>query len=495
MNVTIMKRFSGYTLLPMFFMIFLISCNTGNRMDIQRLLSPAALPYLKNCKMIQISSYDQTGGNKDYIIIPAGKNATIFNVEGPGMITRFWMSIDSKDPFFLRRIVVRIFWDDEARPSVEVPLGDFFGSGFKYQNHISQFMGMSNGGYFCYLPMPFEKNARIEIVNQTRLIVNNLFFQVDYQKFEGALDPEVGYLHAQWNRSIRTDYDTNYMLLKAVGKGHIVGVNLNIQSYDGSMRFLEGDEMVYVDGEKRPSIHGTGTDDFFSGGLNFRNGQYSGPLNGLTEKNDSLGRISAYRFFVLDPIPFRKNIKFTIEHGHNNSEIADYSSTVFWYQLEPHQPFPPFPPAGQRIPLRVVKPARMIEAEKLKFNLEGLKSRIMDMSEYGPDWGGNKQLLIESYNKSSFTLSVNGIKEGFKQVIIYYTKGPEYGNADVFIGNQKAGEINGYSPFILPNGKVIISDSSNLSGVKSSVDIRFVINGKDTNSNGFHVGLDGLKFQ
>ena len=108
----------------------LSSCNTGNRADIQLLLSPAALPYLKSSKLIQVSSYDTSGGNRDRITIDPGKKITIFDVDGPGMIARIWFAIDSRDPYFLRRVVIRIFWDDENRPSVEVPLGDFFGCGF-----------------------------------------------------------------------------------------------------------------------------------------------------------------------------------------------------------------------------------------------------------------------------------------------------------------------------------------------------------------------------
>ena len=146
----------------------LSSCNTGNRTDIQHLLSPAALPYLKSSKLIQISSYDTSGGNNDRITIEPGKKATIFNVDGPGMIVRMWFAIDSRDLYFLRRVVIRIYWDDEPRPSVEVPLGDFFGCGFKYKQYISQYLGMTSGGYICYFPMPFESSARIEIANETR---------------------------------------------------------------------------------------------------------------------------------------------------------------------------------------------------------------------------------------------------------------------------------------------------------------------------------------
>lgn len=470
-------------------MLIFTGCNTGYRTDIQQLLSPAALPYLKKSKMIQVSSADSSGGNNDRISIAPGKTVTIFNTEGPGMIVRMWFAINSRDPYFLRRVVMRIYWDNESKPSVEVPFGDFFGTGFKYRQYVSQFIGMTSGGYICYFPMPFERSARIEITNETRQEVDGFLYQIDYQKFEGALESDVAYFHAQWNRSIRTNYDSNYVILHAEGKGHLVGVNLNIQSYDGKFSFLEGDEMIYVDGEKRPSIQGTGTEDFFSGGWYFNQGEFSGPFGGLIYKNDTLGQIAAYRFHILDPVPFKKNIRVTIEHGHGNQEIADYSSTAYWYQMEPHKPFPHFPIAGQRIPLRIVKPLRMYEAEKLNFSLGGLKSAILDMSDYGPDWGGHRQIVVESREHSSFELTINGLKESIYDMDLYYSKGPEYGNAKIFVNNVQAGVITGYSPHMLPNGKVTLAGLKPLS---ESVVIQFIVTEKEPLSKGYSIGLDGV---
>jgi len=485
------KFFLLGTIFGLVMLFGLFSCNTGYRTDIQHLLSPAALPYLKKSKLIQVSSYDSSGGNNDRIYIAPGRKTDIFKAEGPGMIVRMWFAVDSRDPYFLRRMVIRIFWDDEPKPSVEVPIGDFFGCGFKYKPYITQFLGMTSGGYVCYFPMPFERDARIEIANETRQDIG-LLYQIEYQKFEGALESDVAYFHAAWKRSIRTNYDSNFVILQAEGKGQVVGVNLNIQSYDGSLKFLEGDEMIYTDGEKRPSIHGTGTDDFFSAGWYFNNGEFAGPYSGLIYKNDTLGQIAAYRFFIVDPIPFKKNIKVTIEHGQGNQDIADYSSTAYWYQIEPHKQFPHFPIAGQRIPLRIVKPARMFEAEKMIFKLEGLKSKVMDMSDYGPEWGENKQIVIEAHDKSSFGLDINGLKESVYDLNLYHSKGPEYGNADIYVNNVKAGTIYGYSPYILPSGEVTLKDLKTLTG---SVDIRFVVTGKDALSKGYLIGLDGVSME
>ncbi len=483
-----MKKYCYFLVSTCLFLSF-SACNTGNRQDIASLIDPASLPYLKNSKLIQVSSSDSSGGNNDHITIPPGKKATIFNVEGPGMISRIWFKIHSQDPYYLRRIVIRIYWDRETKPSVEAPLGDFFGNGFVYNQYVSQYLGMTSGGFVCYFPMPFESRARIEIANETLHEISALYYQINFQKFEAALESDVAYFHALWKREIQTTGDSNYVVLNATGQGHVVGVNLNLQSYNGGFSYLEGDEMIYVDGEKKPSIAGTGTEDFFSGGGYFSKGVYNGPYSGLMYKDDSLGRIAAYRLFVVDPIPFRKGIIFTFEHGHANLEVADYSSTIYWYQMEPHKPFPAFPKAGQRIPLRIVKPSGMTEAENLKFNLGGLKSRVADMSDYGPDWGENKQLIIESHDKSTFGLTLNGLKDVMYDLTLYYTKSPDYGNVELFVNGTKAGVMDGYSPYVLPEGKMVVSNIKN-SG--QTIELTFLVNGKNKNAKGYYFGIDGL---
>ncbi|MBN2366833.1 MAG: DUF2961 domain-containing protein, partial [Calditrichaeota bacterium] len=130
--------------------VLLFAVSVFAQSEIENLLDPSRLPYLKNSRFYQISSYDTTGGNNDRINLLDGQKATIAQMEGPGVITRIWITIDSRDPYFLRRIVLRMYWDDEKNPSVEVPVGDFFGTGFRYKHYLSQFLGMSSGGYYCY---------------------------------------------------------------------------------------------------------------------------------------------------------------------------------------------------------------------------------------------------------------------------------------------------------------------------------------------------------
>src|SRR5690606_33855779 len=133
---------------------------------LEHLLDPSRLPCLKAGRHLQISSFDSPGGNDDRITLRNGETAVLADIEGPGVITRIWITINSPDPHFLRRIVLRMFWDDEVAPSVEVPVGDFFGTGFEYTPYVSQLVGMTSGGYFSYFPMPFNERDGIAGENQ-----------------------------------------------------------------------------------------------------------------------------------------------------------------------------------------------------------------------------------------------------------------------------------------------------------------------------------------
>lgn len=399
------------------------------------------LEQLKPYKMIQVSSHDTTGGNNDRINLKIGETATLAELTGPGRIVRIWVTIDSRDPWFLRRILLRMFWDDETHPSVEVPVGDFFGTGFGYHTYISEYVGMTSGGYFCHFPMPFQKSARIEVENQTGLEVYAFYYHIDYQQLDAPLSDQTAYFHASWNRDVRTDSPTNYTVLEAKGRGHFVGLNMSMQSRRGSLWYLEGDEMVWVDGETYPSIYGTGTEDYFTGGWYFNRGEFCAPYHGLILKNDSLARIAAYRLHIKDPIPFRSSLKFTIEHGHGNEEIADYSSTAYWYQTEPHQPFPEILKASLRIPLRTTVPPGVIEAETL-LSQSKIKHEIVDMSDFGAEWSGFKQLQISGKSGERFRLRIPAAEDRYS-ARLFYTQGPEYGKVLIFHRGKKITAIEG----------------------------------------------------
>ncbi len=468
--------------------MFVVSAAAGQP-ALDNLLSPSRLPFLKSSKLVQISSNDTTGGNDDFISIPAGATARLADIQGPGVITMFWTTIASSDKYFLRHIVLRMYWDGEKDPSVEVPIGDFFGTGFQYKEYVTPFVGMSSGGYYCYFPMPFNISARVEVTNETGQAIPSLYYHIDYHKLPGPMDSTVAYFHASWHREIRTDPSHYYTLLEAEGEGHLVGINMSMQSYDGGLRFLEGDENIYVDGEERASVKGTGTEDYFNSGWYFNQGEFNAPYHGLILKDETLGRIAAYRFHILDCIPFKKSIRALIEHGDRNVEIADYSNTAYWYQKEPHRPFAPMLPPGLRIPLRVQVPNGALEAESLTPQATMLSSSVEDMSAYGADWSGFKQLKVKAEKKGDKFSLLLPAREGRYDVDVYFSKGPSYGNVDVLPAGAAGASYSGYNESILPGGKISLK---NLHPLHGKIALQFVVRGKDPGSAGYDVGLDAF---
>ena len=459
---------------------------------LDNILSASRLPYLKRSRLVQISSHDTTGGNNDFIRVPAGATASLADIRGPGVVTMIWVTIASPDPYFLRRIVLRMYWDGETSPSVEVPIGDFFGTGFQYKHYVTPFVGMSSGGYYSYFPMPFNTGARIEVVNETGQEVNSFYYHIDYQRLGEPLEPDVARFHATWHRELRTSPGRYYTLLEAEGEGHLVGVNMSMQSYDGGLSFLEGDEMIYVDGETEASVKGTGTEDYFNSGWYFNQGEFSAPYHGLIIKDDSLGRIAAYRFHVLDVIPFTKSIRALIEHGDRNSEVADYSSTAYWYQKEPHRPFDRMMPPVMRIPLRVQVPGGAIEAETLTPRETTLPFSVEDMSQFGPDWSGSKQLRIGARSAGEkFTLSLPAADDRY-DVDIFFTKGPACGDVVVLDDGRKVGAFNAYDRSVGPGGKITLGDIRASGG---EIRLQFVVAGKFSRSAGYAVGLDAFSLR
>lgn len=351
------------------------------------------LAFIKSAKSLRASSYDVTGGNKDYWQLPAGETAVIMDVKGCGAIKHIWMTIQHHDEVFLRKLVLEMYWDGEENPSVRVPLGDFFGVGFGHVKHfvslpLSTVIGTTehrpadgfSGSMNCYFPMPFGTSAKVQIINESKVQVENLFFMIDYELTDEPIAGDVGRFHAQYRSEtpctkivhqsdgarpipgelpgVNTTGDENYVILDAEGQGQYVGCLLNIDNFDATNQMYtwpgEGDDMIFIDGEKwPPSLHGTGTEDYFCNSWGFPSGEYAGPYHGITLGTDSdeyFGKWSVYRFHIEDPVRFTKSVRVTIEHGHANDQGNDYSSVAYWYQLEPHAAQPQLPSVEKRMP-------------------------------------------------------------------------------------------------------------------------------------------------
>lgn len=320
------------------------------------------------------SSYDRSGGNADARTIAPGETLTLLDAAGPGLITHLWVTIASDDPHHLKALVLRMYWDGEPTPSVEAPIGDFFGLGlgdyFLYQS-IPLAVG-SDKALNSFFPMPFQKHARVTVTNEGSQKVDAFYFNLDYRSYTKPLAADQLYFHAQyrqaapakgWTNQWRSNDDPivndkknlngegNYVWLEATGRGHFVGVTMSVlQNQDGW--WGEGDDMFFVDGETTPSINGTGSEDYFLGawdfgGHSFAYGLFGAPVVGPERVG---GRWSLYRFHLDSPIPFTKSLRATIEHGHANHRSDNFFSVAYWYQTEPHAKFPPLPPLEERIP-------------------------------------------------------------------------------------------------------------------------------------------------
>lgn len=347
------------------------------------------LPFIReNTRRGRESSWDETGGNDDRFHLDPGEKAELAALEGPGSVTHIWMTLDCTEKHYLRKAVLRMFWEGEENPSVEVPVGDFFGLGHALSKNFSSLpltMSPKDGkGFNCYFPMPFMEDARIELENDCEHSELLLYYYVDYELYDDSVgfSRSPGRFHATWNRENPTEgtveknststeafqgtgnqmdrdlnrsADENYLILEAKGKGHYVGCNLNVNNLrvaEGDNWYGEGDDMIFIDGEEwPPSLHGTGTEDYFNTAWCPKE-EYQSPYHGiiLGGGEDWSGPVTLYRFHIEDPIYFDESIKVTIEHGHANNRWDDYSSTAYWYQLEPHEKFSELPEAEERVP-------------------------------------------------------------------------------------------------------------------------------------------------
>ncbi|WP_048603244.1 glycoside hydrolase family 172 protein [Enterococcus massiliensis] len=340
----------------------------------------------KDSKRKRLSSFDTTGGNRDFLKIFPGDKVQLGKIDGAGVVAHIWMTMapleEVKEEFLYRKIVIRMFWDNEEQPSVEVPIGDFFGIGHGITKNYSSAplqMGPEDGQALnCLFPMPFSNGARFEIESQADDPIK-FYFYIDYELHNNMNESNLRF-HAQWHREITKGIDgskvtnpfyefggknitgaNNYTILDAVGKGHYVGCNLNIhnlRSTDSWNWYGEGDDMIFIDGEKwPPSLHGTGMEDYFNTAWCPQQ-EYQSPYFGLLMGGDQNwgGKISTYRYHIEDPVMFDKSIRVTIEHGHNNHRSDDYSSTAYWYQTEPHKEFGSLLPVEDRMPLPNITP-------------------------------------------------------------------------------------------------------------------------------------------
>lgn len=299
----------------------------------------------------------QTWKLRPCITLPHQATTPLMDVAGPGVIQHIWFTVDPKH---LRDLILRMYWDNEATPSVETPLGDFYCNGWKTNTPILALPINVNptGGLNCYFPMPFRGHARITLENRSAHDVAGFFYAINFA--ETAIDPEDAYFHAQFRRVNPLPYQQDYTLLEGVqGKGQYVGTYLAWQQ-NASGWWGEGEIKFFLDGDTAfPTLCGTGTEDYFGGAWGF-NANFSAPYlgypYGATDGKPG-NRHSLYRFHIQDPIRFERELKVTIQaigwrdEGRYLPLQDDIASVAYWYQSEPHAAFPKL---GERNALEII---------------------------------------------------------------------------------------------------------------------------------------------
>ena len=463
--------------------VFVLICGCGSlerpapERPPQSLLTEAMI--IRDAQSSRASSYDRTGGNADWQIFEPGQTLALAELKGAGCVKHiYWTYIigeeDTRRHLF-RDMILRMYWDGEEVPSVECPIGDFFGVSNCTPRPLRSLVLVTNPGTGAtpvswglnsYFPMPFSSGARIEVTNEAEVPLG-IWYHIDYETYPRAPQwlNDAGRFHAQFRRTktkaiaapggTNTTGEENYVILEAAGRGSLAGYMLSVDNVTGGW-WGEGDDMVFVDGDSwPPSFHGTGSEEIFGGGAG-PNVEYSGPYTGFHLVENRLedpwfGKNGMYRFFVHDPIRFSESIRVTIEHGHANDLANDYSSVAYWYQEEPHAPFPALPsPEGRA----VVKPAPVshvegaIEAEDLLGSVSSSGDPVRALWFPG-EWSAGRFLWYLGNAPDDFvSIQVPVEADGVYDVVMYLTKASDFGTFQLKVDGKNVG-----APFDAYNGE------------------------------------------
>ena len=303
-----------------------------------------------------------------FIFIQPGEEFTLAEITGEGAIQHIWMTPACD----FRLTIIKMYWDDETEPSVEVPVGDFFasgwGSGFEPQIQSLAVCVNPRSGLNCYWQMPFRKKCKITMKNIDTKSAR-LYYQIDYTLTD--IPDDAAYFHAQFNRTHPLPSKEVYTIVDNIkGKGQYVGTYLAHGAYS-PVWWGEGEVKFFIDGDEEfPTICGTGEEDYFCGSYNFKefkdeNGvvqyhKFSNPYTGFYYFKDNPEisyetKVGAYRWHIMDPVRFENDLKVTIQslgwkpNGTYQPLRDDLASVAYWYQQEPHNPFPALPSKDELI--------------------------------------------------------------------------------------------------------------------------------------------------
>jgi hypothetical protein len=450
--------------------------------------------------------------NWDNFRVAPGETHVLLDEQGPGVITHMWITFLGPEPQAWapkgsanhQEMLLRIFWDGKQRPAVEAPVGDFFASCFGRRSEVVSLPVIVEDAdsYNCFWHMPFRKSARIEIENQSDKPIGLLYYNIDWIKKERIAE-DTPYFYAQYHQEYPVRKGQDYVVLETKGKGHYVGTVLAVRSRSPSW-FGEGDEKIYIDGEAKPSIWGTGTEDYFlsAWGLKTTSTPYFG-VPYFDQWGIVGGHTSAYRWHVNDPLVFNTGIKFTLEHfgwispDENpdyrstswNEREDDYASVAFWYQTGEPTFTARAPHARER---KLPSLERLIVhaadfADDKHHGIGGATPQQLDLYE-GPQLLYKPQQAEDAWIEIPFQVQ----KKEPLRLLLNLTKSYDFGKYQASLNGVKLrGELALFNPEVI-NEEVHLLDFWPEPGPYT---LRLECTGKNARSGGFYCGLESVRLR
>jgi hypothetical protein len=509
----------SHLLRSVFILLFSLSCIIkGYSQDL------SGLSKITHAHSGAVTSADpDPNSNADRIkYITAGETKVIADIKGPATINHIWLTFNDARPNWLEaggsaapdEIVIRIYWDDSKQPSVEAPLGDFFAAGFGLRKEIKSVPVQVEGGdgYNCYWPMPFHRRALVTITNESAKNIRSFYYHIDYSS--GELGADAGYFCAQYHNEFPEKTGKDYLILDAQGAGKYVGTVMSVRSRS-PFWFGEGDVKFYVDGDSKPTIQGTGTEDYFlmAWGLNEAQFPYYGCTYMSSDFEDLGVKYCLYRWHIADPVQFTKSLRFEIEHkgwisadetesGKVEPHVEredDMATVAFWYQdglPKKEEKLPQL--AARRLPdLDVV-----VEGKTMQASLHHSPG-VVELQK-GYDWTGDGQLLFmpasdEPLFETDFTVD----KEEYRGLILRFTYADDYGIYRLFLDGKNVQEPEDYMAgqklhdydFYAKDQVVKDVYLGSFSLSKGKHKLRLQCIGRNPLSKGNYLGFDSIRFR
>jgi len=450
--------------------------------------------------------------NWDNFRVAPGSTHVLLDERGPGVITHIWITFLGPEPQDWARngsanhqeMLLRMYWDGDPRPAVEAPLGDFFANCFGQRREVISLPVVVEDGdaYNCFWQMPFRKSARIEVVNQSDKPISLLYYNIDWIR-KKHISKDTPYFYAQYRQEYPVEHGKDYLVLETTGKGHYVGTVLAVRTRSPAW-FGEGDEKIYIDGESKASIWGTGTEDYFlsAWGLKAASTPYFGvPL--FDQWGIVGGRTSAYRWHINDLIVFNKGIKVSFEHfgwlapdetaayksTSWNEREDDYSSVAFWYQTG-KPTFTARAPGARARALPGLDPVIAFARDFTSPAFHGAGDAVAQQLDLYP----GSQLLYQPTNSEKawieFSFTVTN-KQPYR-LLLNLTKSYDFGRYQVYLNGTKIGApIDLYSPKVMNQEEHLLDFWPDPGPYR----LRLECVGRNPASSGFYCGIESVRLR